>query len=376
MADNEIDAVVVGAGPNGLVAAAAPGPGRTFGPRRRGARHDRRRDPFVGADPARVRARRVLGDPSPRRQLPRLRRAVAGRPRPALALPGGRPRPSTRRWPRRRRRARRRPHRRGPRSRRQEPGPATSVRTRRVGGSCPRCSSARSSASPAIPWRSPSSASRRSRPPAGWSSAGSRPTRPRRSSPAVRRTPSCRSSTPTSASFGLVLLASAHAVGWPVAEGGSQRIADALAAVHHRSRRTRSRRAAASPPSPSCPPRGPCSSTWRLATLATIAGDRLPQRFSRRLRRYRYGAAAFKVDYALDGPVPWITNTAPTPAPCTWPATRRRSPRRRPPSGGARCPSGRSCSSPSSRSSTRAGRRRASTRCGPTATSRTAARST
>src|SRR5438445_166226 len=39
--------------------------------------------------------------------------------------------------------------------------------------------------------------------------------------------------------------------------------------------------------------------------IVRIAGDRLPPRYRRRLQAYRYGAAAFKLDYALDGPIPW-----------------------------------------------------------------------
>ena len=39
--------------------------------------------------------------------------------------------------------------------------------------------------------------------------------------------------------------------------------------------------------------------------LVALAGDRLPARYRRRLARYRYGPGVFKVDYALDGPVPW-----------------------------------------------------------------------
>ncbi len=39
--------------------------------------------------------------------------------------------------------------------------------------------------------------------------------------------------------------------------------------------------------------------------VAAIAGDRLPDRFRDRLLRYKHGPAAFKVDYALSGPVPW-----------------------------------------------------------------------
>jgi phytoene dehydrogenase-like protein len=39
--------------------------------------------------------------------------------------------------------------------------------------------------------------------------------------------------------------------------------------------------------------------------LADIAGDELPARYLRKLRHYRYGPGVFKVDYALDGPIPW-----------------------------------------------------------------------
>jgi phytoene dehydrogenase-like protein len=41
--------------------------------------------------------------------------------------------------------------------------------------------------------------------------------------------------------------------------------------------------------------------------LASIAGDALPPRYRQRLRQFRHGAAAFKIDYALDSPVPWTS---------------------------------------------------------------------
>jgi phytoene dehydrogenase-like protein len=44
--------------------------------------------------------------------------------------------------------------------------------------------------------------------------------------------------------------------------------------------------------------------------LVAIAGDRLPDRTRRRLLRFRHGPAAFKVDYALDGPMPWTAEAA------------------------------------------------------------------
>jgi phytoene dehydrogenase-like protein len=41
------------------------------------------------------------------------------------------------------------------------------------------------------------------------------------------------------------------------------------------------------------------------AQLVSLAGDLLPSRYRRRLQRWRYGPGAFKLDYALDGPIPW-----------------------------------------------------------------------
>ncbi|HKR63000.1 MAG TPA: NAD(P)/FAD-dependent oxidoreductase, partial [Thermoanaerobaculia bacterium] len=39
--------------------------------------------------------------------------------------------------------------------------------------------------------------------------------------------------------------------------------------------------------------------------LADIAGDQLPPRYVKKLRRFRHGPGVFKIDYALDGPIPW-----------------------------------------------------------------------
>ncbi|MDQ1424520.1 MAG: hypothetical protein QOD72_2018 [Acidimicrobiaceae bacterium] len=113
---------------------------------------------------------------------------------------------------------------------------------------------------------------------------------------------------PLTASFGLVLLASAHAVGWPVAEGGSQRIADALVSLL----RDHGGRVETGHPVSSLaalPPTRAVLFDVSPRQVASIAGDRLPARFRRRLTRFRHGPGAFKVDYALDGPVPW-TNEA------------------------------------------------------------------
>jgi phytoene dehydrogenase-like protein len=112
---------------------------------------------------------------------------------------------------------------------------------------------------------------------------------------------------PASASFALVLLVLAHVGGWPFARGGSQLIADALT---HRLRalggefetghRVMSLREL--PPSDlvlcDVAPRG----------LLALTGDHLPSRYRRRLQKWRHGPGVFKVDYALDGPIPWTAS--------------------------------------------------------------------
>jgi phytoene dehydrogenase-like protein len=113
---------------------------------------------------------------------------------------------------------------------------------------------------------------------------------------------------PLTSAFGLVLAGSAHAGGWPVAAGGSQAVADALAArlrqlggdietgsMVHTLADLPSHRVALFDTNP--------------AQLASIAGDALPAKYRRRLRGFRHGPGAFKIDYALDSPVPW-TNAA------------------------------------------------------------------
>ncbi len=107
-----------------------------------------------------------------------------------------------------------------------------------------------------------------------------------------------------SAGYGLVLTMLAHAVGWPVAEGGSQGIADALVAVLEDLGGTvvtgHEVRSLAELPS--------ARSVLLDLTprqVLRVAGDALPTRYARTLRNYRYGPGVFKVDWALDGPVPW-----------------------------------------------------------------------
>ncbi len=109
---------------------------------------------------------------------------------------------------------------------------------------------------------------------------------------------------PITAGYGMLLAALAHSVGWPVVRGGSHVFADALAArllrlggeIHIGTR------VADLGELPSAPvvvldltPR----------QVLEVAGDRLPRAYRRRLDRFRYGPGVFKIDWALDAPVPW-----------------------------------------------------------------------
>ena len=109
---------------------------------------------------------------------------------------------------------------------------------------------------------------------------------------------------PLSGGFGLALLVSAHAVGWPIPRGGAQRITDALASVLREQggeietgievrslRELPAHRAALLDLSP----RG----------VLAVSGERLGGAYAAQLRRYRHGPAAFKLDLVLDGPIPW-----------------------------------------------------------------------
>jgi phytoene dehydrogenase-like protein len=109
---------------------------------------------------------------------------------------------------------------------------------------------------------------------------------------------------PFTAAFGIVLALAAHAVGWPCVRGGSQAIVDALAAIL----RARGgeivcgRRVGAMDELPEA--RAFLFDTSPRA-LARVAGDRLPASYAKRLEAFRHGPGAFKIDYALSGPIPW-----------------------------------------------------------------------
>ena len=109
---------------------------------------------------------------------------------------------------------------------------------------------------------------------------------------------------PATASFGLVLAAAGHAYGWPFAHGGSRRVADALAAL------LRARGGTVVVDSRVASMQQVSSRRVVLFDLTPrqvlpIASSQWPDGFSRQLQRFRYGPGVFKVDWALDGPIPW-----------------------------------------------------------------------
>jgi phytoene dehydrogenase-like protein len=104
-----------------------------------------------------------------------------------------------------------------------------------------------------------------------------------------------------SAAFGLLLATLGHVTGWPVARGGSQRLADALA---DRLRRLGGSIHTSSPVD-ALPDARLVLADVSPPELLRIARGRLPERYARQLQRYRFGPGAFKLDWALDGPIPW-----------------------------------------------------------------------
>ena len=113
---------------------------------------------------------------------------------------------------------------------------------------------------------------------------------------------------PATAAIGLMLIAAAHRYGWTVAEGGSRAISDALAkalAEHGGTIETgvyvRSL--------DELPPADAVLLDLAPGAVANVAGDRLPSRVARAYRRWQHGPGAFKVDFAVEGGIPW-TNEA------------------------------------------------------------------
>lgn len=107
-----------------------------------------------------------------------------------------------------------------------------------------------------------------------------------------------------SAAFGLVLGMAGHAVGWPIPRGGSQKISNALGSLFKSLS-------------------GEIITGWRVANiheipkarvvlldltprqLGPLLGDKMPPGYRRRLENFSYGPGVFKMDFALDGLIPW-----------------------------------------------------------------------
>lgn len=116
-------------------------------------------------------------------------------------------------------------------------------------------------------------------------------------------------SRPTTAAIGMLLTASGHHVGWPVARGGSRAITDALASLlrdHGGTIETGVRVAALG----DLPRARVALFDVAPGAMARIAGDALPSRVRAAYERYRHGPAAFKVDLAVEGGVPWRAEPA------------------------------------------------------------------
>lgn len=111
---------------------------------------------------------------------------------------------------------------------------------------------------------------------------------------------------PTTGGLGLMFGMTSHAYGWPVAKGGSSAIARALAAeiVEHGGRIETGHRVAELPQADIV-----VFDTTPDAALR-IAGDRIPARVRRPLKRWRMGPGVFKVDFAVEGGVPWTNEWA------------------------------------------------------------------
>jgi phytoene dehydrogenase-like protein len=109
---------------------------------------------------------------------------------------------------------------------------------------------------------------------------------------------------PLTAAYGLMLGLLAHGVGWPMPAGGSQCIADALAS-YLRSLGGEIQTGWWVRSLAELPPANAYLFDITPRELIKIAGDALPSGYQRTLSRYRYGPGVFKLDYALDGPIPW-----------------------------------------------------------------------
>ena len=110
-----------------------------------------------------------------------------------------------------------------------------------------------------------------------------------------------------SGAFGIVLSAMAHTVGWPLVRGGAQNLSTALEAyLRSLGGEVVVNQMVAS--LDELPPSRIVLLDITPRQFLRIAGDRLKTGYRRQLKRFRYGAGVYKIDYALDGPIPWTAD--------------------------------------------------------------------
>ena len=109
---------------------------------------------------------------------------------------------------------------------------------------------------------------------------------------------------PATAAIGLVLGLLGHAVGWPIPRGGAGSLSAALA-EHFQFLGGRIETGTAVRALDQLPAARTILLDVTPRQLLAIAGDRLGPRYRRRLEEYRYGPGVFKIDWALAGPIPW-----------------------------------------------------------------------
>lgn len=107
-----------------------------------------------------------------------------------------------------------------------------------------------------------------------------------------------------SSAFGLALGVAAHVSGWPIVKGGSQNLANALAA-YLRSLGGEIVTGCRVERMDALPAARVYLFDVTPRQLLAIAGTRLTAGYRDALAKYRYGPGIFKMDYALDGPIPW-----------------------------------------------------------------------
>jgi phytoene dehydrogenase-like protein len=115
---------------------------------------------------------------------------------------------------------------------------------------------------------------------------------------------------PSTAGVGALFIAAAHSGGWPIAAGGSQSIAAAMTGLLT-SLGGRIETGANVASLADLPPSRVRLFDTSARALASIAGDALPARTRRAYDRFRYGPAAFKVDLAVEGGIPWRDEASP-----------------------------------------------------------------